>query len=299
MKFLELAQKVLEDTKIPMSSSEIWKYSVKNGFDKKLESKGKTPSATLGALLYVNVRDNEQSLFQTSGSRPKRFYLKSLNYEPKLFNKQEEEDVKSSYSEKDLHSLLSYFIFMHLRSFSKTINHSTSRKQKYGEWIHPDMVACSFPEELWKSDVYDLSEKMGDSPILLMSFEIKKELSFSNLRASFFQAVSNSSWAHEGYLVVANISDDEEFKEELIRLSNSFGIGVIKLDIEDPDASEVVIPAEEKDYIDWSMVEKLTINKDFNSFISRVNSDLQVKEVRKEKYDNVLKREALIEKFKK
>jgi hypothetical protein len=32
---------------------------------------------------------------------------------------------------------------------------------------------------------------------------MKKELNFSNLRESYFQAVSNSSWANEGYLVTA------------------------------------------------------------------------------------------------
>lgn len=44
-----------------------------------------------------------------------------------------------------------------------------------------------------------------------------------------FQAVSNSSWANEGYLVVLQ-EIDSEVLSELRRLNQSFGIGVIKLE---------------------------------------------------------------------
>lgn len=54
-------------------------------------------------------------------------------------------------------------------------------------------------------------------------------LSWSNLKECYFQAVSNSSFANEGYLVVFEEFDDE-ILEELIRLNASFGIGVIKLE---------------------------------------------------------------------
>jgi hypothetical protein len=48
------------------------------GYDKELATKGKTPEATLGAMLYVDVRDNPNSLFAGLGARPKRLALKSL-----------------------------------------------------------------------------------------------------------------------------------------------------------------------------------------------------------------------------
>lgn len=79
---------------------------------------------------------------------------------------------------------------------------------------------------------------------------IKKEITFSNLRESYFQAISNSSWANEGYLVTAKLLNDEEFHSELRRLTSAFGIGIIKLDIEDPDASEILYPAIYKTDID-------------------------------------------------
>ena len=46
----------------------------------------------------------------------------------------------------------------------------------------------------WREEVLNLNQTTGGIAVKLYSFEIKKELSFSNLREAFFQAVSNSSW---------------------------------------------------------------------------------------------------------
>lgn len=131
-------------------------------------------------------------------------------------------------------------------------------------------------------------------PIKLYSFEVKKELSFLNLREAFFRAVSNSSWAHEGYLVAANISEDEDFRSELRRLSTSFGIGIVQLDIEDPDSSIVYVPARARDELDWDALDKVAMNKDVKGFLTRIRNDLQTKEVRREEYDQILEPEALL-----
>lgn len=61
---------------------------------------------------------------------------------------------------------------------------------------------------------------------------MKKTLNFTNLREYYFQAVSNSSWANEGYIVALDIDEDDSFLAELKRLNNAFGIGVIKLNDE-------------------------------------------------------------------
>lgn len=122
----------------------------------------------------------------------------------------------------------------------------------------------------------------------------------ASLRESFFQTVSNSSWANEGYLVVAKISQDDEFLSELKRLSISFGIGIIKIDIEDPDSSEILFPAKYKSELDWDTINKLsTENSDINEFIKRIKIDISSKEVRKEKYDNVYDADKLKETIKK
>lgn len=303
MTFLELAEKVLAEVKKPLSSSEIWQYAEEKLYTNDLGSQGKTPAATLGAQLYVNARDSEKSPFLTIGSRPKKFYLRKLKYDKDLLVEEDleaEGEVEDTmkYLERDLHPLLSYFIYYNMESYSKTLNHTKTSKKHYGEWIHPDMVACHFPIDEIKPEVYDLSVAMNESPIGLISFEIKRKLSFGNLRESFFQAVSNSSWAHESYLVTSEISTELEFLRELNRLCNSFGIGVILLDINDPDDSDVFVGAEQRDELDWDTINKLSINPDFKEFLVRVRKDVESKEIRKEWYDKVESREALIKFFK-
>jgi hypothetical protein len=142
----------------------------------------------------------------------------------------------------------------------------------------------------------DLSSATGNAAVKLYSFELKRSLSFANLREAFFQAVSNSSWAHEGYLVAADISADEDFRGELRRLSASFGIGVIRIALDDPDSSEVLFPAREKDIIDWDTLNKLTMNKDVEELLVRIRNDLHTKEVIREKYDAILSQDDLAKK---
>ena len=80
---------------------------------------------------------------------------------------------------------------------------------------------------------------------------MKKNIDYSNLRQYFFQAVSNSSWANEGYLVCLKIDEDPNFKNELQRLSNAFGIGIIKLNPESVSESEIICNARYNENIDW------------------------------------------------
>lgn len=303
MTFLELAERVLKEAKKPLAVSEIWEYAIKNELASELGSQGKTPEATLGALLHVNARDNKNSLFATIGSRPKKFYLKSLKYDKELLVEEDQEakgevDDTTKYTERDLHALLAYFIYYKMQSYSKTLDHKKTSKKHYGEWIHPDMVAFYFPIEDIKPEVYDLTKVSNESLTEIFSFEIKKKLSFGNLRESFFQAVSNSSWANESYLVASEISTETEFAEELKRLCNSFGIGVILLNVDDPDDSDIVIPADNKDELDWITINKLAINPDFKEFLVRVKKDVESKEIRKEWYDKVETRESLIKFYK-
>ena len=50
---------------------------------------------------------------------------------------------KYEFLEKDLHAFLSYFAFHNLKCYSKSINHSTSGKKEYGEWIHPVKISLN------------------------------------------------------------------------------------------------------------------------------------------------------------
>ncbi len=91
----------------------------------------------------------------------------------------------------------------------------------------------------------------------------------ANVREAWFQAVSNSSWANLGYLVAADIQ--ESAMKELRLLAASYGIGLIRLDIHDPNESEVLIPARERGDIDWDACNRLAQeNSDFQSVVSWV-----------------------------
>jgi len=304
MTFLELAEKVLAEMKKPLTANEIWELAIEKGYNLKLNTQGKTPWATLGAQIYVNERDKPNSVFATVGKRPKRFYLKK---QKSLFdiekietegNTEEITEKKIYFLEKDLHPFLSYFANYHLKCFTKTINHSKSSKKEFGEWVHPDIVGCIFPIDEWDTQVLNLSSAIGNTSIKIISFELKRELNLGKLRESFFQCVSNSSWANESYLVAAEISKNEDFMNELTRLSSSFGIGVIKLDIEEPISSEIILPAKTRDNLDWETINKLTLNKDFKEFLKRIKNDLQSNEIRKEKYDKVFDPDELVKRLK-
>ena len=294
LSFIELVQKVLEEEKKPLSADEIWEIAKQKGYDRAVGSKGKTPAATIGARLYVDVRDNESSVFCKVGTRPARFSLCKFLTEAEQQQLAEQPVVKPvvskkiDYLEKDLHPVMAYYGHFHLKAYTKTIRHGKSEKKEFGEWVHPDMVGCYFPIDEWRSEVFEFSSVVGNLSIKLFSFELKRELSFANLRESFFQTVSNSSWANESYLVAANVSGDEDFRSELRRLSTSFGVGVIALSLSEPDASEVLFPATNRESLDWDMMNKLaTMNPDFRGFMNRIKIDIQSKEIRKEWYDAI------------
>lgn len=297
--FLELAEKVLREEKKPLKAFEIWEIANNKGYDKLLNSEGATPRDTLSAQIYVNSKRND-SKFIKIGTRPVLFYLKDLpndyNIEKLTENKIiEEASKKFNYLEKDLHPILAYFGKSYLGTYIKTINHSTSTKKSFGEWLHPDMVGCHFLFEDLKEEVYNLNKSVGNFPIKLYSFELKRALNFANLREAFFQAVSNSSWANEGYLVASEIAEEEEFLTELKRLSSSYGIGIIKLDISNPDSSRILFSAKEKDNLDWETINKIADkNKDFRNLIMRITKDIEIKEVREEEFDEIKDREDII-----
>jgi len=297
--FLDLAKRVLTEEKRPLSPSEIWKIAEARSYTALLDSQGKTPAQTLYSVIYTNARDDPDSVFVKVGARPNRYYLRALAAATKPADLEKavaaEDTVPDVYEfdESDLHPFLAYFARLQFKAFTKTIRHNRSPKKEFGEWVHPDVVGVYFPVEDWKSEVLDLSNATGNIAVKLYSFELKKKLSFTNLREAFFQAVSNSSWANEGYLVAADISTDEDFVAELRRLSSSFGIGVIALALDDPDSSEVVIPAKEREVLDWEAMNKLAMNKDFQDLLVRVKNDLQTNEIIHEKYDALPSQEDL------
>lgn len=299
--FIDLAKKVLEEEKTPMTVEQMWENIQKKGYDNYIKSKGKTPWRSIGARIYVDMRDNPYSVFIKMKTSPQTFYLKNLltkeeieKLEVKVLEEINNDD-RIFYKERELHPFLSYFIYNSWQVYSKTLFHEKSSKQKYAQWVHPDIVGIYFPLGEWRKEVLELSIMIGTPYIRFYSFEMKRELGFFNIRESFFQTVSNSSWAHYGYLVAANIDEDIDFYYELKRLSMSFGIGVIKIDIKDPDNSEIIFPARYNPELDWDAINKLSENPDFRDFIDNVKSNINSKRVYKEQYDQIYDYDTLIQ----
>jgi hypothetical protein len=90
-------------------------------------------------------------------------------------------------------------------------------------------------------------------------------------------------------LVAASLENDDDLYSELERLSASFGIGLIILDLDDIDSSQVVFPAKAKIDLDWELMNKLCEqNDDFESFIDDVRKDFEVRTIHKSEYDKIL-----------
>lgn len=298
--FLDFAEEVIKQNGRPMLAIEVWEEGKDSEFFRKLKFNGKTPSATLGARLYIDVRDNPNSRFVKVTERPARFFLKSkVNDLPKdistIIAKAEapgKQKNETKYTERQLHPVLSYFAYTNAsfnrgrNVYTKTIFHEKSKKDGYNEWIHPDMVGFYLPLKEWHETIFEFSKITDNIALKLFSFEIKKYIDKSNYRESFFQAVSNSSWSNEGYLVASNIKEDDELMSELERLSMSYGIGIIRLDLEDIDSSHVIFPAKTRNNLDWETMNKLCeLNKDFNKFIQDVKIDFESKRIHEAEYD--------------
>ena len=197
--------------------------------------------------------------------------------------------------ERDLHPLLVKFAdsFFHFRGAKlKTIFHENSIKQKkgYNKWIHPDLVGVyfTFNDKLreYEKVIIDFQNDFSITATKLFSFELKIRVDISNLREYYFQAVSNSSWANEGYLVTLKL--DDEVIEEARRLANSFGIGLIKLDAENVEEGQILVPATYQKEIDIDSMDRLASeNKDFATFLQNIIDDKKIKKVNS-RYDKVM-----------
>jgi len=297
LSFGELARLVVEKVKKPVTVDEIWAAAEQTGLVSKLQTTGKTPKATLGARLYTDA-NTPDGLFQKVGARPARFILKSLlkNVTHETLEKQLAEPpsvvVKAaSYSERDLHPLLVRFAHDRFGAYCKTIYHEKSVKkgQKHNQWLHPDIVGFSLTTQGWTPPVVHLAQSSGALAAKLYSFELKTSIDFTTLRECFFQAVSNSSWAHEGYLVVVEMEEDPSFSEELRRLCQSFGIGVIQLDTAQVEESEILLAARERSEVDWETVNRIAeINSDFRDFIDCVGKSITINQVATKGFDPML-----------
>jgi hypothetical protein len=182
--------------------------------------------------------------------------------------------TKPKLSEFELYPILISYLKSELGLYCQWINDKTSgnRRGKGGNrWLHPDIVAMQPVDKEWHELVKTCVKEGSGQRVRLWSFEVKTELNSSNARKSYFQAVSNSSWANEGYLVATAISTHVE--KELRMLSALHGIGVIILNPENPSESDMLLPARSRSEVDWQSVNRIVEeNKDFRHYIELIST---------------------------
>lgn len=275
MTLKEVIVKILEKNKGSYTYLQVHDLiNEKNSYD---WSNAKTPTDTVGAQLGDFIRKNDSRVKRIKGKNGYEYYLSKYESELDLAQVVEneiktEKIIKSkAYQERDLHILLSSYL-KNKNTFSKTIYHEKSAniKDSYQKWIHPDMIGINFLNLQNKSSNGLLKVINKGDAFDFSAYEIKREIkSDYELKKCFFQAVSNSSWANYGYLVAFEINSN--LREEMERLNQSFGIGIIELQ-PNPYESEILFPAKYKE-LDFKTIDKLCeVNKDFEKFINQTET---------------------------
>ena len=230
---------------------------------------------------------------KTTEGRPRKYYYSEKSDSAEVDAAEREgaaaaDASASALNEHALYPLLAQYLWEEFDVFSKRIDEkrsSNKRGPNGNRWLYPDMVGMEDLGADWHREVRDCVKQYADKRTKLWSFEVKLLINRSNVRECFFQAVSNSSWGNFGYLVAAEISGQETLKE-LRMLVAAHGIGFIKLDADNPADSQVLIPARERDEIDWDMANRLaTENRDFLEYIKLVKQFYQTGEVRQRDWD--------------
>ncbi|GAA7484616.1 COG2958 family protein [Helicobacter pylori] len=301
---IQIIQSVLEAIKEPIKVTEIYdkakelfeKGEITNMFD----YGGETPDQTASSYIYTALNKGEELPFLKVQEKPVLIALKGAAKELVLNAQKPSAPSVKIVHERGLHPFLTYMAINNenLKCYTKTIFHEESSKSIKGidRWLYPDMVGVRFLHaELSNENLIAFSKKFDTLPVKLVSFELKREISVHNCRECYFQAISNSSWANEGYLVGHHINmHDSKLMDLLKRLHASFGIGVIDLRT-DEDKSAILLNAKYKEKIDYTVALELSDkNEKFSAFLkSVVDYDPNHQHRYKDEFDEIKKKEEL------
>ncbi|WRC73743.1 HrgA protein [Helicobacter pylori] len=302
IQIIQIIQSVLEAVKEPIKVTEIYHKAkalfeegeIENMFD----YGGNTPDQTASSYIYTALNKGEELPFCKVQEKPTTLIALKGAAKELVLNAQKP-NTKIPH-ERDLHPFLTYMAFdnENLKCYTKTIFHEGSLKSPKGmdRWLYLDMVGVRFLHaELSNENVIAFSKKFDTLPVKLVSFELKREISVHNCRECYFQAISNSSWANEGYLVGCHIdTHNPQLMDLLKRLHASFGIGVIDLRT-DEDKSAILLNAKYKEKIDYTVALELSEkNEKFSGFLkSVVDYDPASSHRYKGEFEEVKKKEEL------
>ncbi len=276
MTIKEAILKSLDEINSLTNYMEIYNHIIQNNYYE--FGTAKTPASTISALLGDFIRNGDTrvkrikqdggtySYYLTKNEQNIGIEILSGDNEPQT-SKPTKINKSKTYEERDLHKLLSSYL-KNTDTYSKTIFLEQSNGKDNNQiWTHPDMVGIKFLNLQTKASQNFLKSINRVDTFKLSSYELKREInSDSELKKAFFQAVSNSSWANYGYLVAFEFSDS--LNEEMARLNQSFGIGIIELNA-NPYQSKVLYPSVFRD-LDFKTIDKLCkMNKEFEKFIEQ------------------------------
>jgi len=280
----EAILKSLEQFTEPKNSVAITDFIISKKYYEFKEAK--TPHGTVSAQCGDFIRNGDTRVKRIKEKGIYFYYLakNEQSIDMDTFEQSQNEPAKKNlkierdkvFLERDLHKLLCSYL-KNTGIYTKTIFHEQSNVKDNNQiWTHPDMVGIRFLKLQTKASQNFLKAINRIDTFKLSSYEIKKELnSDSELKKAFFQAVSNSSWANYGYLVSFEISDS--LVDEMERLNQSFGIGIIELNA-NPYQSRILYQAKYRE-LDFKTIDKLCkINKEFEKFIEQVEKLMTAEE---------------------
>jgi uncharacterized protein len=284
MTIKEAILKSLEELNSITNSLAVYNHIIEQKY---YEFGGKTPASTVSAELGSFIRNGDTRIKRIKRDGGNYDYYLTKNEQnigvdilsgdnQQLTTKALKADNKKTYEERDLHKLLSSFL-KNTETYSKTIFHEKSNASDNNQiWTHPDMVGIKFLSLQTKASQNFLKSINRVDTFKMSSYELKKEIiRDTELKQAFFQAVSNSSWANYGYLVAFEFSDS--LSEEMARLNQSFGIGIIELNA-NPYKSKQLFPASYRD-LDFKTIDKLCkINKEFEKFVEQTEKLMTAEE---------------------
>ncbi|MBL0687533.1 MAG: hypothetical protein JJV94_06890 [Sulfurospirillum sp.] len=286
--------KSLEELKSLTPSDKIYDYIVSKNYC--IFEKSKRPKSTVSAQLANLIKDGDSRVKRIKGDGNFYLYYHTKNEESIDIENSKKNDTSKSivskkenlkYHERDLHVLLSSYLNSK-NIHSKTISHEHSKQKNdnHQKWIHPDMIGIDFLKLQTTTRQFVRTVSIKDI-FKITSYEVKKEINTDyELKKCYFQAVSNSSWANYGYLVAFEISSS--LIDEMERLNQSFGIGIIRLNI-NPFESKILFRSKYKE-LDFKTIDKLSkVNVDFKKFIAYVEKILTADE----KYINLSQKELI------
>ena len=254
---------------------EVYTYMVENHIS---VGDSKTPADSVSAVL-TRAKAASELVSRLNDKKVMEYGYSDWESDSNVIVKEEKKakEVKDNFHERDLHQLLCNYLWKK-NEYSKTIyqEQSSSKPDSAQKWVHPDMVSASFVK-MKKNIVSELLKATeANDAMQLCSYELKIKITTDyELKQAYFQSLSNSNWANYGYLVAFEIKEDKDLIEEMERLNQSFGIGIIKLGAT-PETTRVLFPAKKKT-LDFKTIDKLcNINDGFQDFIEKVTKVITV-----------------------